>query len=332
MYQDGVSVIVCCYNSALRLPQTLKHLALQEVPKEISWEIIVVNNNSTDNTVDIASNEWLKLNSPAISFKIVNELKPGLSHAREKGLQTSEFDFIIFCDDDNWLDNKYLTTAYEIISKNKKIAVLGGQSTAISTISLPDWFEDSKTNYAVGKQAEYSRDVCHRKHLWGSGIVLRKQVYINAFENFPSLLTGRKGEELSSGEDSEMCMRFILMGYQLFYSESLTFKHFISQERLTEDYNNKLIHGFIKAHEILKIYAQFIDVRNLGIKEKYTLLTKSLLRLLISRITKIKRWNTNAEKSNIYLTAGFPFKAISKNEILIRQFIKRCYSNGYNYR
>jgi len=43
---NGVSVIVCCYNSIIRLPQTLKYLSLQCVPSEIHWEIIIVDNNS----------------------------------------------------------------------------------------------------------------------------------------------------------------------------------------------------------------------------------------------------------------------------------------------
>jgi GT2 family glycosyltransferase len=44
----GVSVVVCCHNSASRLPTTLHHLAAQEVPRDLGWEVIVVDNASTD--------------------------------------------------------------------------------------------------------------------------------------------------------------------------------------------------------------------------------------------------------------------------------------------
>ena len=50
----GISVIVCCYNSAERLTETIKHLAGQNVPHYIPWELIVVDNASTDNTAEIS--------------------------------------------------------------------------------------------------------------------------------------------------------------------------------------------------------------------------------------------------------------------------------------
>ena len=49
----GVSVIVCCYNSALRLPETIRHIVQQETPAEIDWEVVIVNNSSTDNQISI---------------------------------------------------------------------------------------------------------------------------------------------------------------------------------------------------------------------------------------------------------------------------------------
>ncbi len=58
---SGASVIVCCYNSAARLPHTLAHLAGQIVPEDFFWEIILVNNASTDNTVECATAIWNKL-------------------------------------------------------------------------------------------------------------------------------------------------------------------------------------------------------------------------------------------------------------------------------
>ena len=54
----GISIIICCYNSAKRLHETLKHLALQQVSDTIHWEVILVNNNSTDATTQIALEIW----------------------------------------------------------------------------------------------------------------------------------------------------------------------------------------------------------------------------------------------------------------------------------
>jgi glycosyltransferase involved in cell wall biosynthesis len=99
----GVSVIICCYNSALRLPETLKHLAFQDLDKtNIKWEVIIVDNACKDNSVEVASNEWLKYPNCTANFKIVTQSKPGLSYAREMGISESKYDLLLFCDDDNW--------------------------------------------------------------------------------------------------------------------------------------------------------------------------------------------------------------------------------------
>jgi glycosyltransferase involved in cell wall biosynthesis len=320
--QDGISVIICCYNSASRLAQTLKHLAFQKIPGEISWEIILVNNASNDNTTDIAENEWLKYNLSNVSFNIVDELKPGLSNAKEKGIKASKFEYCIFCDDDNWLDENYIKLAYYKISKNSQIAALGGQSTAVSTTNFPNWFESSKNNYAVGKQANNSGNISYRKYLWGSGIVIRRELYIKAFSNFTYVLGGRKGNELTSGEDSEMCLRFILMGYQLYYSEDLKFKHFIPEERLTIKYNERLMEGFLRAYPILNVYSRLIDIRSYSFKKKYISLIKPFIRILIVNTIHIKRWNVDIEKLNIYLISGYKFVTINKDIVKIKELSK----------
>src|SRR5260221_14664859 len=61
----GVSVVICCYNSAARLPETLKHLARQVVPPSIPWEGILVNKASRDDTTDVAARVWKEGGAPA---------------------------------------------------------------------------------------------------------------------------------------------------------------------------------------------------------------------------------------------------------------------------
>ncbi|MFC0514580.1 glycosyltransferase [Mucilaginibacter angelicae] len=310
MYGDGLSVIICCYNSACRLPATLKHLAGQQLSAGTAWEVIVVDNASTDETAETAKAEWEKYGIPGVSFQVVAEEKPGLSHAREKGIRASVFRLVVFCDDDNWLSEDYLQIAYTAMSGDPAIAAVGGQSTAAADIPLPDWFEASKNNYAVGRQAEQSGDISWRKHLWGSGLVIRKDLYNKAFSNFPSMLTGRNGKVLSSGEDSEICMRFLLMGYRLHYLEALTFKHFIAADRLRCDYNTKLMEGFIRAHEVLRIYARFIDAPGLPPKDRFPATLRSLIKVLAARLTGTRRWNIFDEKLQIFMLTGYPFKSI----------------------
>ncbi|HMG81446.1 MAG TPA: glycosyltransferase [Ferruginibacter sp.] len=260
---EGVSVIICCYNSADRLKQTLAHLAKQRVDKEIKWEVIVVDNNSTDNTTAEAQRIWNSFQKD-ISFTIVQEPQAGLSFARHKGVKKSAFEFVIFCDDDNWLEEDYISIAYNFLRSNERYAAVGGQSTAVFEVGVtePEWFQEYKSGYAVGQQAEEG-DVTKKGYVWGAGIAFRRSLYYTVMNNlFPSLLTDRKGNELSSGGDCEICLRFIIIGYKIYNTNKLKLEHFISSNRLTIEYREKLGKGLDDAWGILGKYYFYIACRS----------------------------------------------------------------------
>jgi glycosyltransferase involved in cell wall biosynthesis len=316
----GVSIIVCCFNSASRLPETIKHLALQEVPDDIPWELIVVNNNSTDNTTTVALTEIQKYESLTSRSKVVHETQPGLSHARHKGVDEADYEYVIFCDDDNWLEKKYLTTAYEILSGDEKIAAAGGQSEAVSNVPFPDWWEDYKDGYAVGKQAEHTGDISFRKYLWGSGLAFKKKLYLKAFEKCPSLLSDRKGKELSSGGDSEICMRFLLMGYRLYYDKNLKFKHYIEPNRLIWDYRKILFQGFTDASKTLSVYVQYLNILDTSDINRLKNFLKNTLKIFLAIIFRKKEYYTLNEANFIFFVTGFRLSRVSPIARSIKKF------------
>jgi glycosyltransferase involved in cell wall biosynthesis len=71
----GISVIVCCYNSEKRLADTLAHL-LNQKTNSFDWEIIIVDNASTD-TTNILSQKILSKSLPPGNFKVIVEKKSG---------------------------------------------------------------------------------------------------------------------------------------------------------------------------------------------------------------------------------------------------------------
>ena len=68
----GVSVVIPCYNSSKLLPETIAHLARQNVPEHINWEIIIVDNASTDDTAETAAAIWDACKS-RVPFKVVEQ-------------------------------------------------------------------------------------------------------------------------------------------------------------------------------------------------------------------------------------------------------------------
>src|SRR5687767_6070519 len=146
----GVSVIICCYNSASRISETLRHLANQNVPSGIHWEVILVDNGSTDNTQEVAQNFWI-VECSSVPLKIVREEKPGLSHARERGITESRYDIIIFCDDDNLLCDTYIQRASYVMASDNRIGIAGGWCEARVQESFDDWVIPFLPALAVGK-------------------------------------------------------------------------------------------------------------------------------------------------------------------------------------
>jgi len=263
---NGVSVVICCYNSASRLPETIRHLALQEFSAAIPWEVIVVNNGSTDATKETAARELARYDWKQARYKVVDEPKPGLSHARHKGVKEAAYPYVLLCDDDNWLDADYIQAGYDFLERNPAYAAIGGRSAAVfeTGVVAPDWFEEYQMGYAVGPQGEEG-DITARGYLWGAGVIFRKSAYRSVINPaFPSLLTDRKGNELSSGGDSEMCLRFVIVGYKLYYTGKLKFKHFITANRLTITYREKLWAGFRESAGVLDKYYFYLKAIGLG--------------------------------------------------------------------
>jgi len=251
----GVSIIICCYNSSSVLPETLKHIKWQKL-SGADCEVIVVDNASIDNTQQIAKSVWN--NYSAIEFKIVYEAKPGLSEARRKGVGEAKYEYLIFCDDDNWLDENYVQNVYELFQLNPQVAILGGCGTAeFEDISLkPEWFDNLFHGYAVGPQAS---EECELNGVYGAGMALRKSIIERTLGKQPLLLHGRKQNSLSAGDDAEICIRIRMAGYKILYSPQLTFKHFLPGKRLTWEYLKKLHTGFAQMHVIINLHERALD-------------------------------------------------------------------------
>lgn len=248
----GVSVIICCYNSGVKLIPTLRHLASQRPFEGIWYEVIIVDNNCTDNTIFIASEEWRSL-ATNIPILFVTEKKAGLKFARKKGLEVSSFEYVVFCDDDNWLCDTYLKRVYQLFEHNDKVAIIGGIGEAVCEIATPIWFNLlDGFGYAIGKEGRENGLV---DSAYGAGMAIRRCVMLelmNSSKNF--ILNGRTGNTLSSGEDIEMCFLVKEAGYDILFDDSLLFHHFLTSKRLTWSYYLKLRSSFGSANSYIQLY------------------------------------------------------------------------------
>lgn len=249
----GVSVVICCHNSAARLPATLAHL-VDQVATDFPWEVIVVDNASTDATARVARTHW-PADAPA-PLRVVPEPEPGLSHARHRGFREARYAFVSFIDDDNWVCPTWVRTACEVMSEHPDVGVCGSYNEAACEVEPPDWFRRFKASYAVGPQGDHAAgEVTWKYAVCGAGMTVRKAAWEHLVaQGFRSLLVDRKGTALLAGGDSELCFALQLSGWRVWYDPRLKLRHFIPAHRLSWDYLCRLHRGFGAAWVWKKIY------------------------------------------------------------------------------
>lgn len=281
--QKGISVIICCYNSSGRIAGVLDCLYKQNKIRDLNYEIIVVDNASTDNTAALTLKTWK--GNPNV-LKVITEKKPGLSYARMAGISASKYDIINFIDDDNYVNENWLYLINSIMRSNEEIGMLGGLGIPKSNAALPDWFEKYRDAYAVGPQGKKSGIVPdERAYLHGAGVSIRRTIWVELEQKgFKFYLTGRKGKSLSSGEDFEMSSAVRLLGYQLYYEEDLVFQHQIPETRLTEQYILDLYKAFGNASNIVHAYKSVSTNGSFKERLKYNVFITSVFYSLIKFI------------------------------------------------
>lgn len=275
---SGVSIVICCYNSSEIIVPTIEsinNLIMPEVLNNI--ELIVVDNNCSDNTVELVKQTFY---NKYINLKIVIENKPGLMNARKKGVEVANGDIVVFVDDDNILNNNYIQRVSDIFSSNESVGVIGGQVIQ-KTTNYPSWFEKYLGVYACGRVSDRSLDVTTtRMTLFGAGLSFRSEVIKKVLvDNFYNLvLMGRTENTLLRGDDSELCMLAILNGWHVWYQDDLILHHNILERRINWDYVKNARFGGGMASVVLDMYR--FEILNKPIDSFSINFLKSFIRFL----------------------------------------------------
>ena len=235
----GISIIICTYNGGVRLEKTIAQIALQK-GVSFPFEVILVDNNSTDNTSKIAKELFLRYN--IANYQIVFESKPGVLFARIKGAIIAKYDTLVYCDDDNWLEENYLYNVKAGFDKYPEAGILGAWSTPVFNENqiIPEWFDHVKECFAIIDKPSFDRE---RYFVVGASMAIQKKI-ADLILNEEFLFTGRKGNLLLSGEDNEVCEKTIKLGYKVYQLRNLKFTHYLPPNRLTWDYVIRLYIGF----------------------------------------------------------------------------------------
>lgn len=133
-----VSVAICTFNRAESLRRTLDSLARMRLPKDLDWEVVVVNNDCSDNTDEVIENFSSRL-------PIRREFEPqrGLSRARNRAVDYAKGDYIVWTDDDVMVDPGWLAAYVEAFRRWPEAGVFGGPIKPRYMPPVPKWVSES---------------------------------------------------------------------------------------------------------------------------------------------------------------------------------------------
>ncbi len=266
MVEKGISLVIFCYNSEKRIWETLKHIVNQKLSKDILWEVIAVDNNSSDRTLEVIENALrsLSFNAP---FHIVSEEKQGLSYARMKGIETARFEIVAFVDDDNRLFEDWVQNAYDFMTHNPEVGLCGGQTFPHYETDPEPWFDRVKHTIAIGEQGKSVEDITDtRKFVWGAGALIRKPIIIKAIElGFNNITKSRVPNFLGGGDDYELACVIRAMKAKIYYNEHLKLFHYIPVSRTTWQYIRKNAQGYGYSSLLFDVYEWYIKGKNLNL-------------------------------------------------------------------
>jgi GT2 family glycosyltransferase len=235
-----LNVVICTYNRAEKLSKVLHSLMEAEIPPRVKVEIIVVDNNSSDDTPRVVQ-QHIDSANPGVRYMFEGE--QGKSHALNTALRHLTGGVIAFTDDDTLVDRSYYAGIIRAIEEHPDYSCFGGKVEAIYPEILPDWLD---LNGSMGflksafvdrrdgdHEALYSELVFSHTPSGCNMFFLREAVEDNG--DFRTDL-GPKGKQLGFAEDTEYCRRLIGKGYRFYYVPSVVVYHPIDPERLTQRY------------------------------------------------------------------------------------------------
>jgi glycosyltransferase involved in cell wall biosynthesis len=230
----NITVILCTYNRCQSLAKALDGIAAQVLPDSVEWELVVVDNNSTDRTREVV-NEFCRRHPARVRY--IFEPQQGLSNARNAGIREARGEIVAFLDDDvsveqTWLGN--LTAALG----NGEWAGAGGRIVLAQPFSSPSWLSLQEP-YNLGGALCALFDMGDKpgkldRAPYGANMAFRKDM----FEKYGRFRTdlGRSPGSLMSNEDTEFGRRLIAAGEQLRYEPSATVYHPAPEDRIQKAY------------------------------------------------------------------------------------------------
>jgi len=237
--RPSVSVVISTFNRCESLERTLESLARQRVPEHVSFEVIVVDNNSTDDTRGVVAKAAGRFEQLRYAFEPCS----GVSFGRNTGIREARGAIVAFTDDDNDVAPGWVATIQHTLEVHAEVYALGGPIFPQWPAPPPAWLDDRHWSPLAivdyGPEAFLSnarRPIC----LLTANLAVRREVFEQV---------GPFSPDFPRGQDHEFLLRFWRAGRQVLYVPSLVAYARIQPIRLTRRYHRRWHwrHGAVSA-------------------------------------------------------------------------------------
>jgi glycosyltransferase involved in cell wall biosynthesis len=242
-----ISVVMCTYNRATYIQDAMFSLLNQTADKQL-YEVIIVNNNSTDNT-EIICNSWIQTH-PEVNFTYCNENKQGASYARNTGASIAKGSLLCFMDDDAIANEEYIERIIGFFEEHPDAGGLGGRIIPKYIPEEPKWM-----SYYVSSMVgnfDYSSEVTEfsqNKYPLESNMIVRK-VDFDAVGGFNVLLPGVVGTLRIGGEGKDFFFKLKALGRTIYYDPAIKVSHVVEVSKLTKEYMYRVASGMGRGESV----------------------------------------------------------------------------------
>lgn len=233
-----LTVAFCTYKRADRLERLVATLRMQSCP--VPFEILAINNNSPDNTLEVLATLQQQ---PGAPLRIVTEMDPGIVPARNRALaEATGSKILVFIDDDELPQPGLLFAAYDAIANEGADCAGGSVEMDFTVISRPSWLEDGLLGFLAAVDHGPDRFWIENAStpIWTANIAYNMRL----FANDPALRFdpryNREGKDIGGGEDAIMFRTLLERKVRIRYRPDMSVLHAVEPWRLKRRYFLKL--------------------------------------------------------------------------------------------
>ena len=227
-----VTIAICTYNRADYLQDTLNGLAEQtENPRR--FEILVINNNSTDSTESVCS--AFSAERDQLQFRMVTEKKQGLSYARNRAYREAESNMILYIDDDVYMKSDFVENCIRTLHETPQLKCGGGRIYVSFDGTDPDWIPaELMPMFGLHDLGDNKKPYPKDNFPRGGNMIIHKELFERSGMFDPNL--GRTGSRMIGSEEKAFFKKSRKQGYTPWYLPGITLWHRIGKTRLQKYY------------------------------------------------------------------------------------------------